>query len=106
MATLNDFFPSPWMKGDDFAEPVVATLKSVSPEQFEGDGGEMETKAVARFEETAKALILNKTNFQMLASITGEQDTDNWTGIQVTLRAEKVAAFGKVHNAVRVYPVS
>lgn len=107
MGKAKDYFPSPYLKGDDFDQPVTATITQVHDEKFDGDRGEPDQiRPVVKFKELDKGLVLNKTNFEMLVGITGQDDTDNWAGNIVELRGEMVMAFGKATKAVRVYQAS
>ena len=81
--------------------PVTMTMKYVQMETIEGDGGRKDEKPVLYFIERDKGLILNKTNAKMVAELYGPE-TDEWNGQVIELYAEKVNAFGKTHDAVRV----
>ncbi len=49
-----------------------------------------------------KGLVLNKTNFNVIADITGEADSDDWPGKRITLYATKVDYQGRRVDAIRV----
>jgi hypothetical protein len=49
------------------------------------NNGKKENKLVAYFEKKEKGIVLNKTNADMLAMLSGSEETDDWTGIDVTI---------------------
>jgi len=103
MPTANDFFPSKFLKAEELDADLTVTIKIVSTEILTGKSGKPdETKPVAYFNEVNKGLILNKTNFAAISKITGEEDSDNWTGKKITLTVIDVDAFGDIVKAIRV----
>src|SRR5262245_28730470 len=50
-----------------------------------GQGEDAEEKFVLQFQETKKAMILNKTNLKTLIKIMGSDDTDDWTNRKVAV---------------------
>ena len=62
-------------------------------------------KLVLRFFETNHCLVLNRTNAIILAENYGE-DTDNWMGRQLKLKAVKRVFQGKLVDAIEVEPVT
>jgi len=97
MATLNDIFPSRYLKAADLQgrEPVV-TIERV---ELEPMGRTREIKAVCYFVGKAKGLKLNKTMALAIAQLAHTDDTDGWRGTLVCLYATS-ADFGK-----QSYPV-
>lgn len=94
----NDAFPSKFLKAADLAgRRVVVTISHTSIEKF--DDGE---RPCVFFQGKDKGLVLNKTNFNAIADITGEADSDDWGGARITLYATKVDYQGKRVEAIRV----
>lgn len=91
-----------YIAGDSLVGKSVAmTIDRVVVEEVEGQNGKKEDKLVLYFAESAKGMILNKTNAKRIAKLfTGE--TDEWKGKVVELYTEPVKAFGETHNALRV----
>lgn len=108
----NDAFPSNFLKADDIeeGEELTLTITKVVKESMKNQAGEEEIKPVAQFAEkvngTEKKLVLNKTNFGRIVTTTGQDDSDNWGGKQITLYTEIVDAFGESKPAIRVKAVS
>jgi hypothetical protein len=101
---ISSLFPSKYLKGEDLGgKEVTVTIKCMRVEKL-GQGPEKEDKAVLYFERATKALILNRTNALAIASLYGGE-TDDWRGKRIILYSEKVRAFGKIHDAVRVKEV-
>jgi hypothetical protein len=103
MPTANDFFPSKFLKAEDFEADVTYTMKKLTKELLKGKPGkDDELKPVLFFEEVEKGLIVNKTNWAAIEKATGEADSDHWTGKKVTLTIVEVDAFGDIVKAIRV----
>ena len=67
-------------------------------EHFEGTG---ETKAVACFREDTKPLILNKTNWNTIVKLHGDE-SDNWSGCEIELYPTLVSFKGDEVEAIRI----
>jgi hypothetical protein len=81
--------------GDKEWTLVIATIES---KNFD-DG----TKLVIGFQNAKKKLIANKTNSGRIAKLYSDE-TDNWVGKEIILRAEMVDFKGESVMAVRVQP--
>jgi hypothetical protein len=95
-------FPSKYLKASDLGQlrPVVV-IDAVRMESI----GDDEDKPVVHFQGKAKGLVLNKTNANMIAEITGSQETEHWRGRRIALYASKTDYQGKRVDCVRVdYP--
>lgn len=102
MATLNNLFPSNYLKADDLDGERIVTIERVEMELV---GKDKESKAVAYFEGEPKGLILNKTNAVAISAISGSQDTDDWPGAQMVLVIAAVDFRGTLTNAIRIKPL-
>lgn len=86
---IRDQFPSPWISTEDLGnkkfELVIAgvTLETVRDRQANQDV----KKLVVSFVGAKKRLILNKTQSFALAHICDSDETDDWKGKRVALRA-------------------
>lgn len=58
------------------------------------EGSEPEMKYCIIFEELDKPMVLNATNGQIIASITGSEDTDGWPGKKIVLYDDPNVSFG------------
>lgn len=97
-----DIFPSKYLRAADLNghEPVV-TIERVEMETLGDD-----RKPVVYFKGKDKGLVLNKTNFNAIEDISGEDDTDNWQGTKVKLITMKVEFQGKRVPAIRIEEAS
>jgi hypothetical protein len=102
MGTVADFFPSNYLNCADLkgAERIV-TIDRVDTSTFENDGIK-KTKPVVHFKDNGvKPMVVNKTNFQLIAAIHGD-DSVGWSGKRVCLYPDLVPFKGKVTEAVRI----
>lgn len=99
-----ELFYSKYLNAMDVGpEPVTVEIELIEVMDVGGDGVEKDFKPVVHFKEVGKALILNKTNCEIIEEIHGDE-TDNWIGKKVQLRQEKVMFQGKRVSALRVVP--
>lgn len=101
MPSMNDLFPSNYLKAADFAEEDATwTIKALREEKI-GQGRDADNKWILFFKEEKKGLVLNKTNANVLAKLFGD-DTDDWVGQQVTLFATEVQFKDEMVEAIRI----
>lgn len=98
-----DVFPSKYLKAEELDEDVQVTISKVVLEELEQKDGKKQEKPVCYFEEGPKGLILNKTNWALIAKQHGDE-SDDWTGKKIILTTVDVDAFGDVVSAIRVKP--
>ncbi len=93
----------PYIEGDFLVgrADVVLTIASIQIEEMPDHKGRLIEKVTISFAETAKRLVLNKTNCKVLIRLYGKE-TDDWQGKRIAVYSEKVKAFGQEHNAVRI----
>lgn len=101
---MQELFPSKYLRAADLqGKSRVVTIEKVEHEIFKDDGAEV-TKAVLHFKEKCSPVVINKTNFGTLVSITNEDDDDLWPGHKIELRSQKVMGpGGKVVDSIRVH---
>jgi hypothetical protein len=99
MPSINDAFPSKYLKASDLQKRQV-TLK-ISHAQFEKIG--TDDKLVLYFQGTKenKGVVLNKTNAGVIANAYGDE-TEEWAGKSVTLFEAMVEYQGKLGPAIRM----
>lgn len=106
-------FPSLYLKAADIethGRDLVITIDRVALEELKLAGGAKKTKPVVyRKGRTAKGeepkrLVLNITNARTIAQVTGESDTDNWSGHKIALYATTTECGGKTVPCIRVRP--
>jgi hypothetical protein len=102
MPTRDELYPSRWLKAADVDPSVVATVDRCTIETV-GQGTKAERKLVVYFRhDTPKPLVLNKTNFDALVTITGYENSDDWSGTAVELFAVDVTGPNGPTRGVRV----
>lgn len=100
---VNQLKESKFLKKEDCGKGVLLTIDHVGQENVAKAGAPEELKWCLYWKEEANPLVLNSTNAQLIASITGEQDTDNWGGKKVVLYHDPTVSFaGKVTGGIRV----
>jgi hypothetical protein len=102
MADYRRAFPSRYLRPADLEDrqPVV-TIERVTTERI---GRDEQPRLVASFVGATKRLPLNVTNCRRLAEITSSDDTDQWAGVRVQLRAERTTFAGQDVACVRIHP--
>lgn len=94
---------SKFLKRTDVGAGALATIRNLTQENVAKEGAEPELKYVLHFEEFEKPLVLNSTNAQIIAQITKEDDTDDWTGHKVVLYDDPNVSFGgKLVGGIRI----
>lgn len=94
----NEIFPGKYLRAADLGnnEPVV-TIRGVEMEKIGND-----RKPIVYFEGKERGVVLNKTNFTSIVTITGEEDSDNWKGYRIKLIVAKVEFQGARVPAIRI----
>jgi len=95
---IGDAFPGDYLKAEDLhGKSVTLTIQDVAIEQLGSD-----EKPCVSFKGTKKKLALNKTNFQTIVDLLGEEDTDDWTGKKITLIPAKTEFQGRRVACIRI----
>lgn len=103
MANLLGNFSRFYKAADLKDAPVRLKIKSVSLENVAPEGAPESRKIVARFEGHDKALIVNKTNYELITDIFESPDTDDWIGGEIELFFDPtVMHMGERKGGVRV----
>jgi hypothetical protein len=105
MPVISDLYSSKHLKPDDLGgRPATVTIKDIVIEAFQNDGDNVR-KAVLQFDpNTIKPLVVNKTNYLILAHVFGV-NTDAWIGRQVVLSPSMTPFKGKMVETIRVEPL-
>lgn len=84
-------------------QDIIATIDYISEDEvFDPQTGGKKMKTVAHFKEDIKPMILNKTNKEAIALVSGEMYVERWKNLKVQISVEKVKSFGKVDDALRI----
>lgn len=96
-------FISSELIGTEGAEKVVTIVDIDFAECYDEKTKQKVKKQTVFFEET-KPLVLNKTNAKMLKKLFSPNDDDpsNCVGHKIILKVEKIKAFGKEQEAIRI----
>jgi hypothetical protein len=85
----DELYPGRFIKSGDLrGRDVNLTIAKVEVDELEGTKGK-QTKGIAHFTETKKALVLNRTNGECLKAMFGRKIAD-WIGKRVTLYPAKI----------------
>lgn len=96
---MHDAFKSDYIKSDELKDGEKTYVIAGVAEDTVGQGADAETKPVATLEdvntgEEKKFVIGNKVNWTSIVEITGEEDSDDWTGSKITLYRDPNITFG------------
>ena len=92
--------------GNGNFNPIVATIRNAKREEvLEPGTSRKEQCLVIYFQEKLKPMIVNVTNAKAISKVTGSDYIENWSGKRITIRTEKVKAFGELWDALRISPV-
>lgn len=106
MPHINEIKNSKFLKKEDVGEGVIVTITDCTEENTAKEGSTPEMKWALHFRELEKPMVLNSTNAQIIAKITGKDDTDDWIGARVELYSDPSISFGgKLVGGIRVRAV-
>ena len=84
-------------------EERTLTISSIVQEEiFNQNKNAKEQCIVAHFVDKSKPMVLNKTNCKTIQGLYGTPNIEEWKGKRITLEVQKVKAFGKLEEALRV----
>lgn len=94
----DQIFPSKYLKASDLrGRDVTVEIESTEEVRLQG-----RPSVLIYFKGKEKALVLKPTIFDQIESVTGEYDTENWKGHEVTLYATTADYAGKSYDVIRV----
>lgn len=95
---VKNMFPSGWLKAGDVPADITLTIGAIELEEVAD-----EMKPVMRFTDHEKALVINRTNADVIAGLYGD-NTNEWIGKKITVGAEPVKYKNQTMMGVRVRP--
>ncbi len=102
MPDYRTMFDYEYAKAWDLKGDTTLTISEVKAGAIEDHKTNTKDKCpIVYFEKATKGLPLNKTNAKTIAGLYGN-DTEKWTGKDVTLYPTQVQAFGATHDAIRI----
>jgi hypothetical protein len=106
MAKMSDYFKGAYFNAKSLEDgDLTLTISYCEARVFDSkeQGKPDEQKMVVWFEEDERGLALNVTNWQAIAEILGDEDTDKWPGHQIMLVRKKDRGMGgKIDWCVRI----
>lgn len=102
MPNINDLKESRFLTQHDVEPPVFVTIAGYEKVDVSLDSGPEDNKWTLRFLELDKPLVLNYTNGQLIAQITGSVEFDKWKGKKIVLYRDPNISFGgKIVGGIR-----
>lgn len=103
MPNINDLKSSKFLTKNDVEPPILVTIKSYEEMNVAMENQAPENKWCLIFKELDKPLVLNMTNGQLIAAITGSEEFDHWIGREIILYNDKTVMFaGRLTGGIRV----
>lgn len=103
MASINDLKSSNFLTQKDVERPVLVTIAGWERVNVAREGTEPEYRYALHFRELDKPMTLNYTNGQIIASIAGSEEFDDWKGHKIVLYRDPNIMFGgKMVGGIRV----
>lgn len=100
---VNDLKKSKFLKKEDVTPPVLVTIAGCEEVNVAKEGVEPEMRWALHLKEMDKPLILNSTNGQIIAAISGSEESDDWIGKKIVLYNDPNIFFGgKMTGGIRV----
>lgn len=102
MPTIHDLTQSKFLKKEDVIPPKLVTVAGYEQVNVAMQNEPAEMKYVLQFHELEKPLVLNSTNGQLIAQITGSEDFDQWIGKRIVLFVDpNISMGGKLVGGIR-----
>lgn len=100
---ISQLSDSKYLKKEDVQPPIQVTIAGITQDNLARDDEAPEFKYILNFVGDVKPLVLNMTNAQLIAHITGSEETDDWKGKTITLYNDPSVSFaGKLTGGIRV----
>ena len=102
---LSDIKKSRFLKKEDVTPAVLVTIREITKENVAIEGAEEDFKVCIHFNELDKPMVLNQTNGNMIAAITGQNENieHTWIGATIVLYNDPSIMFaGKPTGGIRV----
>jgi len=100
---VNDLKRSKYLTKQDVGRGVLTTIKVITQQNVAQEDEPEDLRYTMEFEEFEKPLVLNSTNGQLIARITGSDESDDWIGVKVVLYDDPSVSFrGKITGGIRI----
>lgn len=103
MPSIHDLKKSSFLTKGDVTPAILVTIRGWEQVNVAKEGAPTDEKWALTFNEVEKPLVLNSTNGQIIASITGSENFEGWSGKQIVLYNDPNISFaGKLTGGIRV----
>jgi len=85
---------SNFLTKEDCGHGILVTIERLEQENVAKEGAPQELKYCLYFKEHEKPMVMNSTKGQMIAKITGSEETDTWPGHKIVLYHDPNISFG------------
>lgn len=100
---VSELKQSRYLTKEDVGDGQLVVIDKVTQEDVAMEGEKPDVKWCLWFKHVEKPMVLNSTNGQLIAKITGSEDSDGWIGKQIELYNDPSIMFaGKVVGGIRV----
>jgi len=100
---VNDLKRSKYLTKQEVGRGILVTISVITQVDVAQEGEPEELRWTMEFKECEKPLVLNSTNGQLIAQITGSEESDDWIGAKVVLYDDPTISFrGKITGGIRV----
>ena len=105
---LGQMKDSKYIKKEDVGETGKnLTISELKNENIAGEDRAEDMKWILYFKEAKKGMVANWTNLQILAKVTGSEESDDWTGKVVNVYEDPMIDFGgKIVGGIRIRKAS
>lgn len=102
MPEISTMGNSRYLKKEELLQPTTYTVSEVVEENVAMENEPLKMRWVAKFQESEKGLVLNKTNLDNGAFVSGVTNTDNWAGQKFTLFNDQSVMFNGKRGGIRI----
>ena len=104
---INQLKKSRFLTQNDCEPPILLTITGAEEMNVAQEGADPDMRICLHFQEVEKPLVLNSTNGQIIAAITGTgdlgEDGNNWNDTKIVLyRDPNISWGGKITGGIRV----
>ena len=103
MPNVSQLKKSNFLTQNDCDPPILVTISGWSEKNVAQAGADPDERICLHFTEHEKPLVLNSTNGNIIAAITGTGEIEDWTGTKIVLYKDPTIQYaGKIVGGIRV----
>lgn len=103
MPDISQMTESKFLKRSDVGAGKLFTIESCDQQNVAKANESAEMKWCLSFAESDKPMVLNRTNSELIAMITGERNSDDWSGHKIVAYDDPTISYGgKLVGGIRV----